>query len=144
MPRVIDRDEVQRLMDHGAQLIDVLPKKEYAESHLPGAINIPLQSLNEKTVAQLRKDCSVIVYCYDYQSPRAAWRLDSLGFPEVFDYMPGKMDWLAYGLPVEKKVGAPPMLIERIERQVPTCRLKDLSERPSNRRIDWAPGFARS
>lgn len=48
MPRVIDRDEVQRLMDHGAQLIDVLPKKEYAESHLPGAINISLQSLNEK------------------------------------------------------------------------------------------------
>jgi len=67
MPRVIDRDDVQRLMDHGAQLIDVLPKKEYAESHLPGAINIPLQSLNDKTVAQLRKDSSVILYCYDYQ-----------------------------------------------------------------------------
>jgi rhodanese-related sulfurtransferase len=67
MPRVIDRDEVQRLMDQGAQLIDVLPKKEYTETHLPGAINIPLQSLGEKTVTQLRSDKPLIVYCYDYQ-----------------------------------------------------------------------------
>ena len=67
MPRVIDRDEVQRLMDQGAQLIDVLPKKEYTETHLPGAINIPLQSLDEKTVTQLRSDKPLIVYCYDYQ-----------------------------------------------------------------------------
>ena len=66
MPRVIDRDEVQRLMDEGAQLIDVLPKKEYTESHLPRAINIPLQSLNEKTVGQLMRDKPVTVYCYDY------------------------------------------------------------------------------
>ena len=66
MPRVIDRDEVQRLMDEGAQLIDVLPKKEYTESHLPSAINIPLQSLNEKTVGQLMRHKPVTVYCYDY------------------------------------------------------------------------------
>ena len=39
--------------------------------------------------------------------------------------MPGKMDWLAYGLPVEKGQGGPAMLIERIERQVPTCGLSD-------------------
>jgi rhodanese-related sulfurtransferase len=67
MPRTIDRDEVQRLMDQGAQLIDVLPKKEYTESHLPRAVNIPLQSLDEITVAPLQKDKFVIVYCYDYQ-----------------------------------------------------------------------------
>jgi CBS domain-containing protein len=48
-----------------------------------------------------------------------------LGFAEVFDYMAGKMDWLAYGLPVEKKPGAPSMVIESIEREVPTCGLRD-------------------
>jgi predicted transcriptional regulator len=48
-----------------------------------------------------------------------------LGFREVHDYMPGKMDWLAYGLAVEKRQDGSPMLIERIERQVPTCGLKD-------------------
>jgi CBS-domain-containing membrane protein len=34
-------------------------------------------------------------------SPRAACRLESLGFGEVYDYMPGKVDWLARGLPSE-------------------------------------------
>jgi Mg/Co/Ni transporter MgtE len=34
-------------------------------------------------------------------SPRAACRLATLGFQQVYDYMPGKIDWLARGLPVE-------------------------------------------
>jgi CBS domain-containing protein len=32
-------------------------------------------------------------------SPRAAWRLEQLGFTEVYDYVAGKADWLAAGLP---------------------------------------------
>jgi predicted transcriptional regulator len=32
-------------------------------------------------------------------SPRAAWRLESLGFTQVFDYVTGKQDWFASGLP---------------------------------------------
>src|SRR6267378_4307681 len=34
-------------------------------------------------------------------SPRAAWRLESLGFQNVYDYKPGKLDWMAAGLPTE-------------------------------------------
>ena len=34
-------------------------------------------------------------------SPRAACRLESLGFRAVYDYVPGKSDWLARGLPTE-------------------------------------------
>jgi CBS domain-containing protein len=34
-------------------------------------------------------------------SPRAAWRLEALGFEQVYDYVPGKADWLARGLPTE-------------------------------------------
>ena len=34
-------------------------------------------------------------------SPRAACRLDVLGFTQVFDYVPGKIDWMAHGLPVD-------------------------------------------
>ncbi len=34
-------------------------------------------------------------------SPRAAWRLEALGFENVYDYVPGKADWLGHGLPVE-------------------------------------------
>ncbi|MBW3536825.1 MAG: CBS domain-containing protein [Actinobacteria bacterium] len=32
-------------------------------------------------------------------SPRAAWRLEQLGFKEVYDYVAGKADWIASGLP---------------------------------------------
>ena len=48
-----------------------------------------------------------------------------MGFAEVFDYVPGKMDWVAFGLPVEKGQNGPSMLIEQIERQVPTCQLNE-------------------
>ena len=34
-------------------------------------------------------------------SPRAACRLEALSFAEVYDYVPGKADWLAHNLPVE-------------------------------------------
>ena len=67
MPTSIDLDEVQRLLEQGAQLVDVLPPQEYHDQHLPGAVNIPLKELNAKTVVRLRRDQPVIVYCYDYQ-----------------------------------------------------------------------------
>lgn len=34
-------------------------------------------------------------------SPRAASRLDSIGFPQVYDYVAGKADWASFGLPIE-------------------------------------------
>src|SRR2546428_425350 len=37
MPKGIDRNEVQRLLSEGAQLVEVLPREEYEEEHLPGA-----------------------------------------------------------------------------------------------------------
>ncbi len=62
MPSNIDRDDVQRLMEEGAQLIEVLPPAEYEEIHLPGAINIPLKSLSQETTAALVRDRPTIVY----------------------------------------------------------------------------------
>ena len=67
MPTSIARDDVRRLMAEGAQLIDVLPSGEYVDQHLPGAINIPLKTLNSETAGRLQKDNAIIVYCYDYQ-----------------------------------------------------------------------------
>lgn len=67
MPTEIHRDEVRRLLEGGAQLVEVLPPAEYEEEHLPGAINIPLKRLDGQTTAQLDRDRPVIVYCYDYQ-----------------------------------------------------------------------------
>ena len=67
MPKTILRDGVRRLLEEGgAQLVDVLPPDEYAESHLPGAINIPLKELGRETTEQLRRDAPVITYCHDF------------------------------------------------------------------------------
>lgn len=66
MPREIDPDETRSLLARGAQLVDVLPRAEYEEQHLPGAINIPLKEMTQEAVAGLDKGRPVIVYCWDY------------------------------------------------------------------------------
>ncbi len=63
----IDRYELQKMLGDRAQLIEVLPAKEYDAEHLPGAINIPLKNLGRDTARQLDRDRPAIVYCYDYQ-----------------------------------------------------------------------------
>ena len=65
MPESIDLVELKRLLDRGAQLVEVLPPAEYAEEHLPSAVNIPLKTLNADTAAQLDNTRPVIVYCFD-------------------------------------------------------------------------------
>jgi rhodanese-related sulfurtransferase len=67
MPTPVFKDEVRELLEEGAQLVDVLRRKEYEEEHLPGAINIPLKELDREATARLRRDAPVIVYCHDYQ-----------------------------------------------------------------------------
>jgi rhodanese-related sulfurtransferase len=65
MPTPIDYPRLRALLDEGAQLVEVLPGAEYREEHLPGAINIPLKTLDAQTTAQLDKTKAVVVYCSD-------------------------------------------------------------------------------
>jgi hypothetical protein len=58
-------------------------------------------------------------------SPRAAWRLESLGFTEVYDYVTGKLDWLASVLPAEGKRAKIPSAGTVARPGVPTCRPTD-------------------
>ncbi len=58
-------------------------------------------------------------------SPRAAWRLESLGFREVYDYTAGKLDWMAAGLPTEGTNAAHPRAGEVARKDVPTARLEE-------------------
>jgi len=63
----IQREEVRRMVAGVAQLVEVLPAEEYEAEHLPGAVNIPLPQLDRQSIAALRHDQPVIVYCYDWQ-----------------------------------------------------------------------------
>jgi CBS domain-containing protein len=66
-------------------------------------------------------------------SPRAAWRLESFGFTDVYDYVAGKLDWLAAGLPTEGTNAERPRAGDVARRDAPTCnldeRLGDVRER---------------
>jgi len=64
MSTPIDRDTVQEMVKQGAQLVEVLPANEFAEDHLPGAVNLPLRQLDEKA-DQIDRNRPVIVYCWD-------------------------------------------------------------------------------
>ncbi len=64
MPSGIDRDELRKLTDQGAQLVEVLPAEEYEWAHLPGAVNLPLKELDDRA-GQLSRSRPVIVYCHD-------------------------------------------------------------------------------
>ncbi|MGH8063917.1 MAG: CBS domain-containing protein [Candidatus Entotheonellia bacterium] len=72
-------------------------------------------------------------------SPRAAWRLESLGFTQVYDYVTGKLDWLASGLPTEGKRAKVPRAGTVARRDAPTCQLTDRlgDVRDRVRRAGW-------
>ena len=54
-------------------------------------------------------------------SPRAAWRLERLGFERVYDYVPGKMDWLSFGRAHE---GTAQLAGDMLHSDVPTCSVE--------------------
>ncbi len=66
LPTDIGLDGLRRLIDAGAQLVEVLPHREFEEEHLPGAINVPLKRLAAETVAVLDRSRPVVTYCWDY------------------------------------------------------------------------------
>lgn len=61
----IDLPRLRALLDAGAQLVEVLPAAEYADQHLPGALNIPLKTLSPDTTAGLNRTRPIVVYCWD-------------------------------------------------------------------------------
>jgi Mg/Co/Ni transporter MgtE len=58
-------------------------------------------------------------------SPRAACRLEAIGFEEVYDYEDGKRDWGSFGLPREGTIAERPSAADAARRDVPTCRVSD-------------------
>jgi CBS domain-containing protein len=54
-------------------------------------------------------------------SPRAACRLERLGFAPVYDYALGKVDWMAAGLPTERADSRERRALDAADRTPPTC-----------------------
>ncbi|PSP18122.1 MAG: sulfurtransferase [Cyanobacteria bacterium QS_8_64_29] len=107
MTDIISRDELKAQLDHGEPLIliDTLPEQAYRKHHLPGAINIPSDDINQVAPQRLPdKNAPIVVYCANgpcKRSQRAWERLKALGYTQVWEYDEGREDWVAAGLPVE-------------------------------------------
>jgi rhodanese-related sulfurtransferase len=108
MPKTITRDELITLLagTNPPVLVEALPEKYFRDRHLPGAINIPHDRIDELARSLLPdKNHPVVVYCANgpcRNSGIAAARLADLGYGDVRDYHEGKADWIAAGLPVER------------------------------------------
>jgi rhodanese-related sulfurtransferase len=136
---------VRELVDQGAQVVEVLPEADYEELHLPGAISLPLKQLDQHSAAVLDRSRPVIVYCWDGLcdlSPRAAQRLASLGFTQVYDYASSKVDWMARGLPLEGRRASEQRAIDFAGPEVVSCRLRDLVGPLRDQVASSAYGFA--
>src|SRR5438270_9237423 len=58
-------------------------------------------------------------------APRAAARLETLGFGQVHEYRGGKLDWMAAGLPTEGENSLHPRAGDAARKDVPICSLTD-------------------
>ena len=65
MPARIHLADAKRLINDGAQVVEVLPRDEYEEEHLPGAIHLPLRKIEREARSVLDPSRPVIVYCWD-------------------------------------------------------------------------------
>jgi phage shock protein E len=61
----INITDLHELIAGGAQIVEVLPRSDYEQLHLPGAISLPLAELNPETAERLDRGRDVVVYCWD-------------------------------------------------------------------------------
>lgn len=81
--------EAHRLVEAGARLVDVRASFEFANGHLPGAINVPLQHLDTRMGELEPKNKEIVVYCQSGGRSQVAFeQLKSAGFSKLYDLGP--------------------------------------------------------
>lgn len=82
--------EAKEIMDTktGYVIVDVRTQEEYDQGHIPGAISIPNETINDKKLAELKNlDQMILVYCRSgNRSRKAAKKLADIGYTNVIDF----------------------------------------------------------
>ena len=88
--RQISQEEAKEMMDAGdAVVLDVREQSEYDEGHIPGAVLLPVGSIDEDTAAAVipEKSATVLVYCRSgNRSKTAASALAELGYTGIYEF----------------------------------------------------------
>jgi rhodanese-related sulfurtransferase/DNA-binding MarR family transcriptional regulator len=100
----VDRETLrERVLSGAVTLLDVRPKEEYQAGHIPGALCVPLEELEER-LEGLPRDQEVVAYCrgpYCVLAVEAVERLKARGF-KAHRMEDGVVEWRTLGLPVEE------------------------------------------
>jgi len=103
-PREVSREEARKLVDEGAQLIDVRADHEWEAGRIAGAKHLPLPELPHRT-GEIEKDRPVVVYCRGgNRSSMAAAALTDAGYDAV-KLSEGIVGWSGDDLPLEPEGG---------------------------------------
>lgn len=109
--RTISRGEIQKRIEDGEPpvLVETLRTEHFEQGHLPGAIHIHFEAIDE-LASQLLPDkgAPIVTYCSNQacgNSGHAQARLEALGYTDVRTYADGKEDWESAGLELEASDG---------------------------------------
>lgn len=104
----ITTDDLKKKIDakENFALVEVLGPETFAEFHIPGAVNVPVDDTFEAGIQKAvpDKNKTTVIYCRDIEchaSAKATKRMELLGYTNIFEYHNGKNGWKAAGLPVE-------------------------------------------
>ncbi len=94
--RYVSMDEIKEIMDENTDyiILDARTIEEYNEGHIPNAICIPNETIDESVTTKLpRKDQLILIYCRSgNRSKQAAEKLANLGYTNLVEFG-GIMDW---------------------------------------------------
>jgi len=87
------------------KLVETLTDFSFKKGHIPGAIDIPIDSIGKLAPKLLKKTDTIVVYCADYTchaSTNAAKMLLGMGYKNVLDFKASKKGWVDAGFELEK------------------------------------------
>jgi rhodanese-related sulfurtransferase len=112
MSNVISLEQLKdKIGGRAVVLAEVLPAQYYDAGHLPGAVHLPLDAIENGRLAEIlpAKDRDVVLYCASatcQNSHIAARELASLGYTSLSVFGGGKAAWSEAGEPLEKAAGS--------------------------------------
>jgi rhodanese-related sulfurtransferase len=102
--REVSRDEARKLVDDGAQLVDVRADHEWEAGRIPGAVHIPLAELADRA-GEIDREQPVVLYCRGgNRSSMAAAALTDAGYDAV-KLAEGIVGWEEEGLELAPEGG---------------------------------------